>query len=103
VPRYTIRYERDADLDLEHLGRTAEARVRRAVDRYLADQPVPVEGQEGARQALDPNPLDATYRLHVGEYRVYYNVAGTVVEVLRVGYKPRETLYLRGKPFPMRE
>jgi mRNA-degrading endonuclease RelE of RelBE toxin-antitoxin system len=101
--RYTIRYERDAELDLDFLGWQVEARVRRAIGRYLADQPVPVPGQEGARKELDENPLGAEYRLRVDEYRVYYYVEGQTVQVLRVGHKPRETVYLRGKPFPMRE
>ncbi|MGH2356257.1 MAG: type II toxin-antitoxin system RelE family toxin, partial [Chloroflexota bacterium] len=66
-----------------------------------AYQPTLLAGQ---RKRLDPNPLGATWRLRLGAYRVFYDVDTMehLVKVMRVGHKPAETLYLRGKPFPMR-
>jgi mRNA-degrading endonuclease RelE of RelBE toxin-antitoxin system len=76
--------------------------VRPGITKYLTDQPLPPVGQ---RKALDPNPLGASYRLQLGDYRVYYDVdtESHVVWVLRVGYKRGETLYVRGQPMPMRD
>ena len=109
MPQYTIHYSRDAQADLVYLGRQVEVRVRRAVERFLADQPVPLADQEGQRKSLDENPLQVTYRLRVDMYRVYYNVEAAtddeagIVRVVRVGTKPRGTVYLRGQPFDMRD
>jgi mRNA interferase RelE/StbE len=102
VARFEVRYQREAEGDLDHLGRKVEAMVRPGVIKSLADQPLPSVGQ---RKALAPNPLGAPYRLQLGDYRVYYDVdlESRMVWVLRVGYKRGETLYLRGQPVPMRE
>jgi mRNA-degrading endonuclease RelE of RelBE toxin-antitoxin system len=102
VARYTIKYDREAEGDLDFYGRKVEALVRAAIRRYLSDQPLPPVGQ---RKALDANPLGAPFRLRVSNYRAFYRVdeARQVVYVLRVGYKPGETLSLRGQPIPMRD
>jgi mRNA-degrading endonuclease RelE of RelBE toxin-antitoxin system len=102
VARYTVQYEREAEGDLDFYGRKVEALVRAAVGRYLSDQPLPPVGH---RKALDTNPLGAPFRLRVADYRAFYRVdeARRVVYVLRVGYKPGETLTLRGHAIPMRD
>jgi len=104
VPRYSITWHRDAEADLRYLGKLVAAAVKRETPRYLADQPIPVEGQAGRRKALEPNPLGATHRLQIGEYRVFYVVEEERrrVVALRVGHRPSETLYLRGRPVDMR-
>ena len=98
---YRIEYTHEADDDLRYLGRMVDSAVRKAVPRFLADQPMLGPGR---RKKLDPNPLEAGWRLKVGDYRVLYDVheEARVVRVLRVGYKPAETLYLRGQPIQMR-
>jgi mRNA-degrading endonuclease RelE of RelBE toxin-antitoxin system len=105
MPRYGISYRREAVADLAFYGRRIEALVRAAVDRLLTDEPVPVPGREGLRRALDPNPLDAQFRLRVDQYRVYYIVDedASEVDVIRVGYKPGETVSFRGVPTQMRD
>ena len=105
MPRYEVRWSGDANADLGYFTKAASALIKREVPRYLADQPVPAPGREGQRKAMDPNPLGIQYRLQLGAYRVYYNVADgdRRVDIVRVGHKPGETLYLRGQPFPMRD
>jgi mRNA-degrading endonuclease RelE of RelBE toxin-antitoxin system len=46
-----------------------------------------------------------TYRLRVREWRAYYNVDEDIakVAIVRVGYKPRETVYFQGQPSTMRD
>lgn len=102
MARCTIRYERDAEQDLDFLGRRVDALVREVASRHLADQPLP---PVGLRKALDDNPLGAPYRLRVGEYRAYYEVdeATATVRVIRVGHKVRETVRFRGQLIAMRD
>lgn len=105
MARYEVRWSEEANTDLGFVTKAASALIRREVPRYLADQPVPEPGRAGGRKAMDSNPLGIRYRLRLGPYRVYYNVeeGARRVEIVRVGDKPGETLYLRRKPFPMRD
>jgi mRNA-degrading endonuclease RelE of RelBE toxin-antitoxin system len=98
---YRIVLRREAQTDLQTLTAAQAAQVRRALPRYLADQPA---APSALRRCLDPNPLGAPWELRLAELRVFYEVDdGTrTVRVLRVGVKPRETLSLRGTPFDMR-
>jgi hypothetical protein len=59
---YRLRYTPDADLDLRRLGRPAEALVRRAAPRFLADTPA---AQSTKRKAMEPNPLGANWELRL--------------------------------------
>ncbi|MBI3971592.1 MAG: hypothetical protein HY332_09920 [Chloroflexi bacterium] len=106
MARYSLYWTREADADLDYLGqrfgRPVRATIKRDAQRLLGDQPLPAIGQG---KALDENPLGVAYRLRLGQYRVYSDVHEDVheVEIERVGYKPGETLYLRGQPTPMRD
>ncbi len=98
---YRISYAPDAGQDLDYEGRATEASIRRAVPRYLTDQP----GEpSNMRRPLDPNPLEADWELRLGNVRVFYQIDNDAqtVRVLRVGRKAREVVYLRGRPFEMR-
>ncbi len=105
MARYAVRWSGDANADLDSFARAPKALIKREVPRYLEDQPVPEPGREGQRKVMDPNAPGVQYRLQLGPYRVYYNVEEIArrVDIIRVGYKPGETVYLRGKPFPMRD
>ncbi len=105
MPRYEVRWSAQASADLAYFTKAASALIKREVPRYLADQPVPSPGRAGQRKEMDPNPLGVQYRLQLGAYRVFYSVEEDArrVNIVRVGHKPGETLYLRGRPFPMRD
>ena len=97
---YRIEYDTEAEADLDTLTKREQVIVRTGAPKYLRDQP----GLEaGAREKMRPNRLNAPWALHLGTLRVYYDVdeAERVVWVLRVGRKPGETLYLRGRPFDL--
>lgn len=99
---YRLRYTPDADLDFRHLGRPAEALVRRATPRFLADTPA---ARSTKRKAMDPNPLGADWELRLDDLRVYYDIdeAAQTVRVLRVGRKRRERVVIRGVETDLRE
>ena len=105
MARYEVRWSGEANADLGFCTKAASALIKREVPRYLADQPTPDPGREGQRKAMDTNPLEIQYRLQLGAYRVYYNFLEDArrVDIVRVGHKSGETLYLRGKPYPMRD
>jgi hypothetical protein len=54
---------------------------------------------------MDPNPLDATWRLRLGDLRVYYDLdeAAHTVWILRVGVKEREKIVIRGEAVDRRD
>src|SRR5437870_842146 len=59
---YEIKYTPDSDADLRYEGRPTEASVRRAVPRYLTDQPGLAIGKRkelDPRRPLTPQEIDA--------------------------------------------
>ena len=98
---YRIELSAEAEADLRALPRTQEVTARRAVERFLAHEPA---APSNARRPMAPNPLGAPWHLRLGALRVYYDIeeAAAVVRVVRVGVKPGNVLYLRGRPFEMR-
>ena len=98
---YTIRWSHEAEGDLAFFRAGVQSAVRKAVPVFLQHQPALDAGQ---RRRLEPNPLEASWRLQVGEYRVLYEVddAAREVRILHVGHKPADTLYVRGKAVAMR-
>jgi mRNA-degrading endonuclease RelE of RelBE toxin-antitoxin system len=99
---YRIGYTPDAVLDLRYLGRRAEALVRRALPRFLADTPA---APSRKRKAMAPNPLGAAWELRLDDLWVYYDIeeAAQTVRVLRVGRKLRERVFVRGVETDLRE
>lgn len=53
---------------------------------------------------MDPNPLEATWELRLGDIRVYYDLdeAAQLVRVLNVGIKRRERVFIRGREVDLR-
>lgn len=96
---YRIEYARDARLDLrwlEQLSKRHAVTVLDVVPEYLADQPAV---RSSKRRELEPNPLEATWHLRLGDLRVYYDIdeAAQTVWILRVGMKRRNRLIIRGE------
>ena len=101
---YSIHYAADAVADMRrpHMSARDEAVVRTQARQLLADQPA-VESTRRRRMA--PNPLDATWELRLGELRAYYDIdeSTATVWILRVGYKRRERVIVRGVQVDLRE
>ena len=95
MPAYEIRFTAPALEDLEWLRKVDQTAVLEAVQRLLSPQPG-VEARN--RKRLCEHPL-ASWEIRVGRFRVFYNLPAEVriVEVVAVGWKEREQLYVRGK------
>ena len=98
---WNIRYSRPAQEDIEFLAAGPRAVVLKAVRRRLMEDN-PLEADRN-RKPLDP--LDeniGAWELRVrGIYRVFYcvDVEASTVYISRVGHKPKDILYLRGKEY----
>lgn len=72
---------------LRQLRRTDAVRILDAIERHLRHEP-----ERPRRTAIKRlrGPQDATYRLRVGDFRVFYDVDGQTVTIVAVLHK-RET------------
>ncbi|MBI2927935.1 MAG: type II toxin-antitoxin system RelE/ParE family toxin [Verrucomicrobia bacterium] len=95
MPRYEINFTEPALDDLEWLRKVDQKAVLEGVDRLLSHQP---DLEAKNRKRLYEHPL-ASWEIRVGRFRVFYNLPEGVriVEVVAVGWKDREQLYVRGK------
>ncbi|MGH9391657.1 MAG: type II toxin-antitoxin system RelE family toxin, partial [Vicinamibacteria bacterium] len=67
--------------DLRRLRAHVRSRVRDAIERHLRHGPKR-ESQSGIKRLTGLSPPQ--YRLRVGDVRVFYDVAGSQVEVLAI-------------------
>lgn len=99
---YIIGSTRLADGDLEWLDAGERAAIRKALPRYLRDEPT---RESTHRKKLDPNPLGAPWELRLGALRVFYDVdeGQQTVTVLNAGRKRGSVVYIRGVAYDLRE
>lgn len=70
--RYTVELKRSAQVELNGLPAFDYPTVRDAIDEQLSDRPAV---EEGHKSPLDPPIGDlGSWRLRVGDWRVYYDV-----------------------------
>jgi len=81
VPRYELKWKRQAQRDLRSLGKTEADRIRRALESKLAADPHCGEPLRGLGRPM--------WRLRVGDYRVVYvfNDEEVWILVLRVAHR----------------
>ncbi len=87
---YDVLYDQRASDELHELSRRDQTSIRAAVERHLFNQPTRVS--RTAIKRLDP-PVVATYRLRVGEYRVFYDVddQAAIVHIVAIWRKGRKS------------
>ncbi len=78
---YHIEITATAERDLKNLRAYDKSAVLDAIELHLSHQPT-AESKSRIRKLLQP--AISTYRLRVGDFRVYYNVDDAAVEVLVV-------------------
>jgi mRNA-degrading endonuclease RelE of RelBE toxin-antitoxin system len=79
--RYEIIFSAEAEDDFRALKANLRATVRGAIERFLRYEPTKISKSRIKRLRAMLRPQ---YRLRVGDIRVFYDVAGTTVEVLAV-------------------
>ena len=97
--KHQFDYTQSALEDLTFLKPYAHRLVLDAVDQQLVYEPT-VETRN--RKQLEDNPL-ATWELHIGIYRIFYDVdtEHQAIAIIAVGYKEHNKLYIRGKEYKL--
>jgi len=92
---YAIEYTVEAEDDLAYFRAREQRIILAGIERQLRYEPT-VETKNRFRRRF---PDIAEWELRIGEFRVYYDVekAVRVVSVERIGQKPDNELYLRGR------
>ena len=90
--RYEIILAPEAADDLRHLQAHFRTEVRDALDRHLRHGPTKISKSRIKRLRGLSRPQ---YRLRVGEFRVFYDVSGSSVEVLAIVAKSQAEAWLR--------
>ncbi len=91
---YVIRYTREAKCHLKKIPRGAHAQIRRDNIKYLSDQP---DVESAIRKRLRSNDL-AEWELRIQRvWRVFYTIYVAEVEIVAIGKKDREKLYIDGE------
>lgn len=92
---YEIEFTPAAREDIRYFKRYEQNIIIEAIEVQLVYQPT----TETANRFHRIPPEIAEWELRIGDYRVFYNVGESVqiVSIERVGEKPNNQLYLRGK------
>jgi mRNA-degrading endonuclease RelE of RelBE toxin-antitoxin system len=101
-PRFTIIFAPETLAHVDVIERKDHRLIRESVDKQLSFLPGQVTRN---RKPLEqPAPFDATWELRFGpdnRFRVFYEVKSDarVVEVLAIGIKERNKLFIGGEEF----
>lgn len=88
---YELRYSRESLGDLRRLRQFDRVRILDQVKHLLTVNPT-VESKSHIKKLRTPAPTE--YRLRVGEFRVFYDVEGDHVNIIRVLSKEQAIGYL---------
>jgi len=89
--RYGIIIAPEAGDDLKHLSAGDRSTIREAIKTHLRYEPKKVSKSRIKRLRGISRP---EYRLSLGEFRIFYDVKETEVEVLAIVSKPRASEWL---------
>lgn len=92
---YEIEYSAEAENDLAYFRAREQRIILNGIEQQLRYEPT-VETRNRFRRS---SPEIAEWELRIGQFRVYYDVAEAIriVSVERIGLKPGNELYLRGR------
>ncbi len=91
--KYQVNFTPSAEQDLKYLQAYEQRIVIAAIQSYLREE-ADVEGNR--RKRLKPNEV-APWELRANKYRVFYELKAEAVEVVAIGYKEHNELFIRGK------
>ena len=96
---YLIRFRKNAFEELQELKKNDQQVVISAIESRLSAEPLT---ETRNRKMLRPNDL-GSWELRVDRFRVFYDVdvKSRVVTVTAVGWKDHNTLYIRGREYPL--
>ena len=94
---FQIEYSTEADGDLSWFERSIQVLIDEGIEVQLAYEPLRETRNRKLHRRTEAVPAD--WELRIGEYRVFYDVSreANLVSIVNIGFKPRETLYIRGQ------
>lgn len=96
---YRIEYTESAIDDIAYFKKYERVLIVTAIEEQLTHEPLRAVRN---RKPMAANVL-AQWEVRVGKYRIFYDVEviDRVVLVKAVGWKEHNTLYIRGKEYPL--
>lgn len=92
--KFTIRLTESAIEDLDFFRKNEGKVLAEGIALFLADD---ANIETKRRRPLRPNQI-ATWELRIGDYRVFYDVVeDNQVNIVAVGHKEHNDLFIRGK------
>ena len=92
---FQVRFSDVAVNDLEKLRAVNRASILDDVERFLTVNPA-LESKMRVKRLREPAP--AQFRLRVGDFRIFYDLEGKWVTILRVLHKSDTEQYLEDQP-----
>jgi mRNA interferase RelE/StbE len=89
---YAIQFSSEALADLKRLSKRHRVAIMKQIQRVLAINP---ESESRARVKRLEKPSPTDFRMRVGDFRVYYDVEGLEVRIIRIMPKPDSERYSR--------
>ena len=96
---YQIEYTESAIDDIAYFKKYERGLIVTAIEEQLTYEPI---REVRNRKPMEANAL-ARWEVRVGKYRIFYDVEvlDRVVLIKAVGWKAHNTLYIRGKEYPL--
>ena len=88
---FRIEFKPQALTDLKRIKRYHATAIVDAIERHLAEEPERIA--RGSIRRL--RGQQTTFRLRVGEYRVFYDVREARVEIVRIFHKAETTTFYK--------
>lgn len=90
---YQISFTEEAKTDLAFYKAHERKRIVAGIRIQLSYQPL--DETKNRKKLRDKQP--ARWELRTGKFRVFYEVADSLVSILAVGHKEHNALFIRGK------
>jgi mRNA-degrading endonuclease RelE of RelBE toxin-antitoxin system len=88
-----VEFSPDAEEDLDHFTAFEQRIIMAAIKKYLS---IDAHVETKRRKPLQANPI-ASWELKREPYRIFYDITGNRVDVLAIGYKEHNELFIRGR------
>lgn len=91
--KFVIKLSLNAEEDLDYFTAFEQRIIMAAIKKYLS---IDANVETKRRKQLQANPI-ASWELKREPYRIFYDIIGDGVDVLAIGYKEHNELFIRGR------
>ncbi len=91
--KYQVNFTPSAADDLDYFNAFEQRIILAAINSFLSED---AHIETKRRKRLKPNPL-APWELKQDVYRIFFEIVDKTVDILAIGYKDHNDLYIRGK------